>query len=114
MQRRYVGKYPIMKNILIFGSILFFNTAHAQIAIDHFESYEFIAPTPNIEIKARALIERHASNLLESPVLLPICGGVFFIEEPPKVKLSLQYIGSRETWIPITGKVKKENFYRVN
>lgn len=102
-----------MKNIFILGSILFFTTVHAQLETDHFESYEFIAPTPHIAIKPRALTERHASHLVGSPAPLAICGGVFFVDEPQKVKLSLQYIGSRETWVPITGKVEKEKFYRV-
>ncbi len=77
------------------------------------ENYEFIPPVALIEIKARSPIERYGSALLKEPNL-PFWCGLSVYEEPKKETLSLQYIGSRKTWIPITGKVKEVRFYSVN
>ena len=100
-----------MRNVLFVLLVTLSESGAAEISLR--QPYEFIPPSPEITVETKSNIPRHASYIKKTPFFFGKFCVVPLYQKRPKINLSLQYIGSRETWIPITGEVKKEKFYRV-
>jgi len=103
-----------MKKILFLASIIFPCNSTFSGSLE-FGIEPFEPPHPIIEVQAKKVVKRHGAFLnRKAPHVFPDWKCLILIPAPKEPKLSLQFIGSRETWIPINGTPKIEYFYRVN